>query len=1416
MPAATAQEGDLSWPGMIVGDFLMSELMMEDEHKTREQLLAELHALRRQVADLERVAAESCQAEMALRESETRHRLLLDSIRSPVLALQRDLTILYCNHEYAARAGCSTELAGRSVLAVFSDFKDSKLHQTCLEVIKTGQARLLEERRQEDYLKSWVYPTPWGVLIITEDVSQTKRIEQALWESQELLWALINANPFVVFLLDKEGNILMANEALARSLGCSVNEVIGAPIRAWLPAELVALSRQYAQEVIRTQRPAHFECTYQRRALDISVHPLVDPDGQVTRLAVFSQDITERKQAEEARRMSEEQLHRLAQSTEDIIVIQDLTGRYLYYNGVPQYGLAVDEVVGKTPFDLFDPPLAAQIVADVRTVAEQGETLTAERSMDWRGRHFQFVDRKYPVRDAQGQIIAVGTMCRNVTEQYQTEAALRESESRFHAIFDWVGIGMALTDLQGHLIQTNPALQKMLSYQPGELPGRPLSALLHPQERESCWQQIEEFLRGERAELDEFEVRALCKDGQAVWTSLTMSVIRDVNGEPRYGLGMIEDISARKQAEAALRMQRRGLSLLSRAAQAFISTLDLDRVLSIVLEEVCRVLNVAASSIWLVEPATGDLVCRQVTGPQSSVVRGWRLGRNQGLVGQVVHTGESLVVSDATTHPHHFKAINEQTGLELHSILSMPLRIKDTVIGVLQVVDTVADRFDAGDLALLEPLAASAAIAIENGRLFEQARRELEERRQAEEALRHQLAMEELVTTISTRFINLSPGEVDREIQRTLQAIGEFVRVDHSFVHLLTADGRQLEQTYAWYAPAVTSDAVVDLSNPAFEWSRGQLRQGRMLYISHLDRLPPAAGPEKAAWQAQGICGVLIIPLLLGKQLVGYLGVGALRPDRLWQPGDLALFKLVSEVLVNVLVRQRAALALHESERFLQNIFDAIQDGISVLDRDMHIVRANRTMESWYPHLLPLEGRCCFEAYHGRTERCIACPAIQALEQGSMQRAVMPRGAPADRRGWLEVYAFPLLDAAGQATGVVEYVRDITDRVQAEESLRVYASRLRLQHEIDRAILAAQLPREIAQAAVRRLRHVFPCRRVSLVEFTARGGAARVLATDADGETRFGTGLLIPRDVFHTGMLRQGRVEVVTDMTGGSTSTALEAALCADGIQAYLNVPLVAQGDLIGLLNLGADSKEIFTQEIIDIATEVAASLAVALRQARLYEQTLQDAQTKADLLKEVNHRVKNNLTAIVGLLYAEERYAPAEGRAYIEAAMGRLTQRIGGLLEVHNMLSQSEWGPLPLSELAAQIIAAALKVLSPDQQARVEIPSSEIEVSPRQANNLALVIHELVTNTLKYAWNGRKAIYIQVAMALEGDTIRLEYRDDGPGYPEDVLTLRRYNVGIYLIRRLVTTSLRGTLQLANHNGAVTTLYIRTEERNLT
>jgi PAS domain S-box-containing protein len=181
------------------------------------------------------------------------------------------------------------------------------------------------------------------------------------------------------------------------------------------------------------------------------------------------------------------------------------------------------------------------------------------------------------------------------------------------------------------------------------------------------------------------------------------------------------------QIQRTLRQRNQELELLSRASQAFMSTLDLDDVLAAVLDEVRRVLNVVACSAWLIDPHTGDLVCRQVTDPQGDVVRGWRLAPGQGLAGWVVQHGQSLNVADIQTDERHFKGVDRRTGLPLRSMLTVPLRVKDKVAGVIQVVDATVARFDATDVRLLESLASTAAIAIENARLYG-ALRESEER----------------------------------------------------------------------------------------------------------------------------------------------------------------------------------------------------------------------------------------------------------------------------------------------------------------------------------------------------------------------------------------------------------------------------------------------------------------------------------------------------------------------------------------------------------------------------------------------------------------------------------------------------------------------------------------------------------------
>ena len=125
-----------------------------------------------------------------------------------------------------------------------------------------------------------------------------------------------------------------------------------------------------------------------------------------------------------------------------------------------------------------------------------------------------------------------------------------------------------------------------------------------------------------------------------------------------------------------------------------------------------------------------------------------------------------------------------------------------------------------------------------------------------------------------------------------------------------------------------------------------------------------------------------------------------------------------------------------ESESFFQTVFDTIQDGITVLDNELNIVKLNQAMERWYSPSRPYLGKKCYHTYHTRNTVCEACPAKGAIESGIPQTKIVERGGPAGTPGWIELSAFPIVNKEGNTIGAVEYVRNITVRKKAEEELQ--------------------------------------------------------------------------------------------------------------------------------------------------------------------------------------------------------------------------------------------------------------------------------------------------------------------------------------------------------------------------------------------
>ena len=149
--------------------------------------------------------------------------------------------------------------------------------------------------------------------------------------------------------------------------------------------------------------------------------------------------------------------------------------------------------------------------------------------------------------------------------------------------------------------------------------------------------------------------------------------------------------------------------------------------------------------------------------------------------------------------------------------------------------------------------------------------------------------------------------------------------------------------------------------------------------------------------------------------------------------------------------------ALRERELFLGNVFDAIQDGLSVLDPDRTVIQVNGWLTRMYGDQAPLEGKKCYVAYQQRDSACPWCPSIKAMETGTTQRSEVPYPSAEEARGWLELSAYPLKDERGQLTGVIEYAKDITARKTAERMAAQRADFERLVSEVSSDLVGLSL-----------------------------------------------------------------------------------------------------------------------------------------------------------------------------------------------------------------------------------------------------------------------------------------------------------------------------------------------------------------------
>jgi K+-sensing histidine kinase KdpD len=161
--------------------------------------------------------------------------------------------------------------------------------------------------------------------------------------------------------------------------------------------------------------------------------------------------------------------------------------------------------------------------------------------------------------------------------------------------------------------------------------------------------------------------------------------------------------------------QKRLMEILE-IGRLLVSTLDFNRVLTLMMEKIRNIFHAETSSLLLIDPETHDLEFQVALGNAGPTIKQFRLKQGEGLAGHVALTGESLLISNASKDIRHFQKLDTITHFKTNSMMVTPLKMRDSIIGVVEVINSVSGDFTEDDLELLKMLSPFAAIAIENAR----------------------------------------------------------------------------------------------------------------------------------------------------------------------------------------------------------------------------------------------------------------------------------------------------------------------------------------------------------------------------------------------------------------------------------------------------------------------------------------------------------------------------------------------------------------------------------------------------------------------------------------------------------------------------------------------------------------------------
>lgn len=580
----------------------------------------------------------------------------------------------------------------------------------------------------------------------------------------------------------------------------------------------------------------------------------------------------------------------------------------------------------------------------------------------------------------------------------------------------------------------------------------------------------------------------------------------------------------------------------------------------------------------------------------------------------------------------------------------------------------------------------------------------------------------------------------------------------------------------------------------------------------------------------------IAVPLHVGADHVGVLLLLGLPPDPYGEPLVIDMLSLLSTVMALILqnalffqkqetVIEARTQALHRSEARYRALFNEAPS-MYVITRDEGGEAVIADCNAIFLSTLGYEreqvmGRPLADFYDEGSKVKLIEGRYKRAQTGMITAAEQTLVTSDGRHIPTMAHARPHWDQSSHAGGTLAVYVDITRLVEAEAEARRYTERLNALLELDRAVQEVHSLEDVAGAALDRITSMFVVLRASIAIFDLKEGVGLIIAVR--GSSQAARGALLPLSVWPVNTLQQGELALTPDIDAVVNLEPTYRMLREQGVRSFLNVPLIARDELVGVLNLGAGERDAFGETEIEIAREVAEPLAIAVRQARLLEQVQRQAaeleQRVAERTEELQRRLAENeqlnraLANVLEDLQAANRRAeqyarqleianeeleafsysishdlraplravdgfgriledeygpelPPEAQRYLNLIRDN-TRQMGALIQ--DLLAFSRLGRQPLrkqemgpTKLVRQLVEEIYQPQMPDRVVQFQI--ADLPACRADPTLLRQVFANLLENGLKFT-QVRETAVIEVGFRQEEDGTVYFVRDNGVGF---------------------------------------------------